>query len=217
MEPSKNSPPAHTHHGATRLLTDPSRMRRIPARRKDSRRSRGWLERLEERTLLSVQFTPGPYVVPTNLVDVAQPAISFNTIPFEPFISVNPKDPGNLAVSQQTQLQVSNDAGGSYTPPGSTTFPESLNDGRGDTVTAFDTHGATVLVESVHPNRWIIAKRGRRANQPSHGGGDRDGSRREHSTRRWLRTTRTSSRPEPTPTISTTPGRGSHGRGRQLN
>jgi len=78
-----------------------------------------------------------------NLVDVAQPAISFNTGPFEPFISVNPQDPGNIALSQQTQLQVSNDAGGSYTPAGSTTFPEPIIDGkgRGDTVTAFDTQG----------------------------------------------------------------------------
>src|SRR5262249_58755721 len=74
---------------------------------------RSWLqwETLEDRTLLSIQCAPGPYVVPTNLTDINRGSVGSNFVPIEPFISVNPTNPANLAISQQTGLELSLDAG----------------------------------------------------------------------------------------------------------
>src|SRR5260221_4789631 len=93
-----------------------------------ARSLRAIIERLEERTVLSVQFSPGPYLVPlVNRADVF-PGNTFGN-PIEPFISLNPTDPGNLTVSSQNGLQVTGhvpfNAGGptNFTPASPTGYP----------------------------------------------------------------------------------------------
>jgi hypothetical protein len=68
---------------------------------------------LEDRTLLSVQFTPAPYAVPANRPDTL---LTMNSNPVvEPYLSVNPADPGDIAVSSQGSIRISTDAAGSFT------------------------------------------------------------------------------------------------------
>src|SRR6516164_8033882 len=68
---------------------------------------------LEDRTLLSVQFTPAPYAVPANRPDTPLTRISA-LHPVEPYLSVNPADPGDIAVSSHSGIRVSTSAGGSF-------------------------------------------------------------------------------------------------------
>jgi hypothetical protein len=89
----------------------------------------------EDRTLPSVQFTPGPYAVPANRPDT--PLSHIVGVVVEPYLSVNPADPGDIAVSQSAGIRVSTDAGGSFT--GATRFPEFS--GNGDTSTTYDSAG----------------------------------------------------------------------------
>ena len=91
---------------------------------------------LEDRTLLSVQFTPAPYAVPANRPDTPLTSIAI-PFPVEPYLSVNPADPGDIAVSSQSGLRVSTSAGGSFT--GNTIFP--LTSSNGDTATTYDSAG----------------------------------------------------------------------------
>jgi hypothetical protein len=117
-----------------RLVRHPSR-RPVPPKRV-------LLEPLEERILLSVVFSPGPYLTPTNLTDVVHSPLTIPGFgPLEPQITVNPTNPANLALSQQRALQVSNDDTGTYTPAASTTFPEPFTSSAGDTSTAYDGQG----------------------------------------------------------------------------
>src|SRR5262249_13535344 len=94
--------------------------------RRPAHRRRGFLPPvllLEDRTLLSVQFTPAPYAVPANRPDTPltrfQPYGGF----VEPYLSVNPADPGDIAVSSADGIRVSTTAGGSFT--GTTRFSDS--------------------------------------------------------------------------------------------
>jgi hypothetical protein len=90
---------------------------------------------LEDRTLPSVQFTPAPYAVPGNRPDTA---LTLNSNPnVEPYLSVNPADPGNIAVSSQGGIRISTDAAGSFT---AATGRFGLNGG-GDTSTTYDSAG----------------------------------------------------------------------------
>src|SRR5690348_12150190 len=68
-----------------------------------------WVLILEDRTLPSVQFTPGPYAVPGNRPDTALTQLSAARL-VEPYLSVNPTDPANIAVSAQKYLGVSTNA-----------------------------------------------------------------------------------------------------------
>jgi hypothetical protein len=93
---------------------------------------------LEDRTLPSVQFTPAPYAVPANRPDTPLTRFLPNNTVVEPYVSVNPADPGDIAVSNGPGIRVSNSAGGSFT--GTTRFPFTgqLN---GDPGTAYDGAG----------------------------------------------------------------------------
>ncbi len=93
-----------------------------------------WVLRLEDRTVPSVQFTPAPYAVPANRPDT--PLGMSAVRPVEPYLSVNPADPGEIAVSSQSVLRVSTTAGGSFS--GGTGFPHSFG---GDTSTTYDSAG----------------------------------------------------------------------------
>src|SRR6516162_1079349 len=86
---------------------------------------------LEDRTLPSVQFTPAPYAVPANRPDTPLTSISQFNGTVEPYVSVNPADRGEIAVSSQSGIRVSTSAGGTF--PGGTRFPGS----NGDTVTTY--------------------------------------------------------------------------------
>jgi hypothetical protein len=93
---------------------------------------------LEDRTLLSVQFTPAPYAVPGNRPDTPLTSISQASAVVEPYVSVNPVDPGEIAVSSQNGIRVSTSAGGTF--PGGARFPQPPVS-NGDTSTTYDSAG----------------------------------------------------------------------------
>jgi hypothetical protein len=100
---------------------------------------------LEDRTLLSVQFTPAPYAVPGNRPDM--PLTSMSGIrPVEPYVSVNPVDPGFIAVSSQSAIRISTNAAGGFTA--ATQFPGSTG---GDTSTTYDSAGRLFWVNLTTP------------------------------------------------------------------
>jgi hypothetical protein len=90
---------------------------------------------LEDRTLLSVQFTPASYTVPANRPDTPLTTMSSRAV--EPYVSVNPVDPGNIAISSQLHIRVSADAGGTFT--NATVFGPAGQGG--DTSTTYDSAG----------------------------------------------------------------------------
>jgi hypothetical protein len=105
-------------------------------------RTRGpWVELLEDRTVPSVTFTPGPLAVPAlNRADVTpailagpagQPSVS-------PMVSLSPLDPGRLIVSSQNGERISTNGGGTFTTP-TTTFP--IAAAAGGTCTVYDAAG----------------------------------------------------------------------------
>jgi hypothetical protein len=100
------------------------------------------VEVLETRTLPSVLFTPGSYVVPGNGPDQPLGQLeNFGRAPkaiVETQVSINPTDPGNIAVSSQNGLKVSTDAGATFTAT-PTQYPVANSDG--DTSTVFDSQG----------------------------------------------------------------------------
>jgi hypothetical protein len=93
---------------------------------------------LEDRTLLSVQFTPAPYAVPANRPDTPLGLPVYLGEPVEPYLSVNAADPGDIAVSSQIFMRVSTSAGGRFT--GVAQFVPLLGGG-GDTSTTYDSAG----------------------------------------------------------------------------
>ena len=113
-----------------------------------TRRWRPLVEELEDRNLLSVIFAPGPVQVPTvNRPDIAPGDMQDG--PIEPFISVNPTDPGNLAVTSQNGLQVTglvpNNSNGpiDFTPAAAQVYPlaPGYTGNNGDTATTYDALG----------------------------------------------------------------------------
>jgi hypothetical protein len=87
---------------------------------------------LEDRTLLAVQFTPAPYAEPAN-----RPDTPLGPLTFEPYLSVNAADPGDVAVSARDNMRISTTAGGSFT---GTSF-EFRGGTDGDTGTVYDSAG----------------------------------------------------------------------------
>jgi hypothetical protein len=88
-------------------------------RRRKGKRSakvffRSELERLEDRTMPSVTFTPAPPAVPLNI----QPDMPLNMSsyggPIEPHLTVDPNDPAIVAVSTQGGIRISTDGGATY-------------------------------------------------------------------------------------------------------
>lgn len=119
-------------------------LRRSPCRDQDANRKRSQpirCEQLEDRTLLSVVYMPGP---------LAAPAVNRNDLmlgqfggipPIEPALTVNPTDPANIALSSQVGLRLTNDAVGTLSPQ-PMLFPAPQGTRRdGDTSTAFDADG----------------------------------------------------------------------------
>jgi hypothetical protein len=85
-----------------------------------------WIEYLEPRTLLSVQFTPAPYAVPGSRPDTPLTRMgSFG--PVEPNVSLNTQDPGQVAVSSQNAIRVTTNDGGNFTNVA--TLPSKMDDG----------------------------------------------------------------------------------------
>jgi hypothetical protein len=98
---------------------------------------------LEDRTLLSVQFTPAPYAVPANRPDMPLGQVTGGR-PVEPYLSVNPANPGDIAVSAQNGIRVSTNGGGSFT--GAT---RSITGS--DTSTTYDSAGRLFWVNLTNP------------------------------------------------------------------
>jgi hypothetical protein len=99
----------------------------------------------EDRTLLSVQFTPAPYAAPATRPDTPLTAMG-GSRPVEPYVSVNPADPANIAISSGRGIRVSANAAGAFT--GATEFPGSTG---GDTCTTFDSAGRLFWVNITSP------------------------------------------------------------------
>jgi hypothetical protein len=112
---------------------------------------------LEDRTLLSVQFTPAPYAVPANRPDTPLDLPVYLDEPVEPYLSVNAADPGDIAVSSQIYMRVSTSAGGRFT--GVTPFAPILGGG-GDTSTTYDSAGRLfwVNLRAIAPSGITIAQ-----------------------------------------------------------
>jgi hypothetical protein len=102
---------------------------------------------LEDRTLPSVQFTPAPYSVPANRPDTPLTHILPAGV-VEPYVSVNPVDPGDIAVSSQAGIRVSTSAGGSFTDVTRFPFTGVIN---GDTCTTYDSAGRLFWVNITNP------------------------------------------------------------------
>jgi hypothetical protein len=98
-------------------------------------------ELLEDRTLLSVVFTPGPYAVPTVTQSDSQLGGYGPFRPIETQVSINPTDPGNVVVSSHNDLRVSTNAGGVFSADNFFVPPPGANTGAGDTGTTFDAAG----------------------------------------------------------------------------
>ncbi len=96
---------------------------------------------LEDRTLLSVSFVPGPLAQPAvNTVDRALGNIG-SLVVVEPMITVNERDPANIAISTGNGLRLSTNGGA--TASATVNFPllSGATGAVGDTDTAFDGQG----------------------------------------------------------------------------
>src|SRR5262249_12014599 len=101
------------------------------------RQRRPETECLEDRTLLTVQFTPGPYLTPANRPGVPLGVIGDLPLPIEPMLAVNSAEPGNIAVSSQNGVRITTNAGATFGPPADFVSPGS-NNFAGDTDLKFD-------------------------------------------------------------------------------
>ena len=100
-----------------------------------------FLEPLESRTLPTVSFVPGAYELP-QIGAENKPGLVSDVSPVEPLRPrINPTDPANVVISSQEGLQVSTNAGRTFST--TTKFPlasgASFDDG--DTAMAFDAQG----------------------------------------------------------------------------
>jgi hypothetical protein len=121
---------------------------------------------LEDRTLPSVQFTPAPYAVPAHRPDTPLgPMVATGLV--EPYVSVSPAHPEDIAVSQAFGIRVSATAGGSFTGVQQFPGPTIAN---GDTVTTYDSAGrlfwvnvtgnlASISIAQVDPSTGGIISR----------------------------------------------------------
>ena len=109
------------------------RVRRTPCNR------RLFLEPLESRTLPTVSFIPSVYELP-QISPETKPGL-FTGSPIEPLVAINPTDPANVVISSQNGLQVSTNAGATFSA--TTTFPlaSGASGDNGDTAMAFDSQG----------------------------------------------------------------------------
>ena len=112
-------------------------------RRKPRRAVHLLVEGLEERSLLSVVFTPTPgsYAVPTKSIGETVAFLpGAPTHPYDPHVAVNPKDPGSTIYTAGNSLAVVSEADLTQTGiPDPTRFPLSKD---GDlTTTVFDAQG----------------------------------------------------------------------------
>ena len=134
---------------ALRSCAKPSPLGRTPRRTllDDGRRLRGrqcrrpvWLESLEDRTLLTIQFTAGPYVAPASRLDLPLGTMG-PALPIEPMLAVNSREPANIAVSSQTGVRVSTNAGATFGSQVLFRPPAGSNAVGGDTELQFDGDG----------------------------------------------------------------------------
>jgi hypothetical protein len=130
---------------------------RTPARRLATRRRIvPRLLRLEDRTLPSVQFTPAPYAVPANRPDTPLTSIDKINGGVEPYLTVNPADPGDIAVSNGAGIRVSTSAGGNF--PAGARFPLPPTP-VGDTCTTYDSAGRLFWINvTTNPSTITIAQ-----------------------------------------------------------
>jgi hypothetical protein len=97
-------------------------------------------ERLEDRTLLTVQFTPGPYLPPAHRPEVPLGVIGASA-PIEPMLTVNAGEPGNIAVSSQNGVRITTNAGATFGRSSSFKDPAGYPGVGGDTDLQYDGQG----------------------------------------------------------------------------
>lgn len=98
------------------------------------------IEGLEDRSMMSVDFLPGPLMAPAVNRTDQQLGTGFGAV-VESVLAVNNTDPGNIAIASQNTIVISTNAGGSFSaktgfvsPPGTVQF-------NGDSGLAFDAQG----------------------------------------------------------------------------
>lgn len=97
---------------------------------------RATVEPLERRLCLAVAFTAGPLTAPSDRADVGYGGVSGGN-PREPLVRINPTDPANIALTSQSGMRLSTDAGAVFNS--TFTFPFSPGtSSRGDTGIDFD-------------------------------------------------------------------------------
>jgi hypothetical protein len=113
---------------------------RLSAARSQPRHWRPDAECLEDRTLLTVQFTPGPYLTPAHRPNVPLGKIANSIVPkpTEPMLAVNSTEPGNIAVSSQNGVRITTNAGATFGSPVTFVPPSGTDTFRGDTDLKFD-------------------------------------------------------------------------------
>jgi uncharacterized repeat protein (TIGR01451 family) len=99
------------------------------------------LDRLEDRTLLSVVYTPGPLQAPLVTRTDLELGRYGGGRPIEPALSINTTDPGNLAISSQNGIRLTSDLGATLTGNVFFPLPAGSLGSNGDTSTAFDGQG----------------------------------------------------------------------------
>ena len=108
------------------------------------------VEPLEDRNLLAIDFVAGPLQAP--LINQPDRALGITSNVTEPAVTINNTDPGNLAISNQSNLILTTDAGATFTAP--VNFNNLLPAGsvsNGDTDTAFDSQGRLFWTNLVRP------------------------------------------------------------------
>ena len=96
------------------------------------------MEKLEDRTLPAVTFFPQlAYVTPANNVDTALGLAAFGG-PIEPNVAIGPNNPANVAISTQGGIEVSTDAGATFSAAVAFADPAGTFGNFGDTWMAFD-------------------------------------------------------------------------------
>lgn len=129
----------------------------VPSYRTQSRKKSLRCEVLEDRCLPAVVFNPGSLLAPAvNRTDIALGTIS-GFAPVEPAISVNPFDPGNIAVSSHNAIKLTTNAGATFTSAVSFVSPAGSTSFGGDTTTAYDSTGRLFWSNLAGPGTLGIA------------------------------------------------------------
>jgi hypothetical protein len=131
----RSEPSQEGQNGLQSFTCDGNRQRRTPRWRRPL-----WLESLEDRRLLAIQFTAGAYETPANSLDVPLGRMGSYLL-MEPMLAVNGREPGNIAVSSEAGLRIGTNAGATFGSQIPFPLPRGSIFSNGDTDLKFDAEG----------------------------------------------------------------------------